>query len=197
MKNMNKLEEEEKMGKSVKTEFDFLTHVQTQMAKGARGLLKGLIVSQEVRKNTPKRCGHAWQEMLSGYSQDPYKILTTFPTEGYTGRITVDTNFFSVCEHHLLPFFGGVKLEYTPGKKIVGLSKVPRLVKCLARRLQIQERLTSEILDAFCAVVQPEWAEVTITGQHLCCSGRGVATPSTMTTQAAFYGDPSSSKEEK
>lgn len=125
---------------------------------------------------TPERVVRAFEEMTRGYDQDPGAILaTTFPNSNYDELVVVrDIAFTSLCEHHLLPFSGFAALGYIPTETVVGLSKLPRLVDCLARRLQIQERLTSEIADAIQTHLRPKAVGVILRAKHGCMTCRGV-----------------------
>lgn len=135
-------------------------------------------LEREGLKDTPRRMNKAWKEQLIGYSLDPKKILArTFEVEdGAQHQIVIckDISFTSMCEHHLIPFFGHITIAYTPDSKVVGLSKLPRLVECFARRLQIQERLAVQIATAIREHIDPKGVYVTAKAVHLCCKGRGV-----------------------
>ena len=140
---------------------------------------------------TPARMAKAWQYWTSGYDQDPVSILKTFEdgAEVYDELVHVGhIPFYSQCEHHLAPFFGEVFFGYIPDKKIVGLSKMNRLVDCYARRLQVQERMTARVIDSFCDAVKPLGAGIVVRARHLCMESRGVCQQGTMTTTAAFRG---------
>ena len=132
--------------------------------------------NREGLKDTPKRVSRTWEELTCGYKQDPKEILSAmFDSSSYDEMIVVkDIEFFSLCEHHALPFHGSVHFAYIPGKKVVGLSKVARLVECFSRRLQIQERLTMEIGKTFEEIVQPKGVAVVVQAQHLCMMMRGI-----------------------
>lgn len=133
---------------------------------------------REGLKDTPRRVVKAWFEMTAGYRQDPVKILTTsFAGEGYDQMILCrGIEFYSCCEHHMLPFTGTASVAYIPkpGGKVVGLSKMARVVDCFARRLQIQERLTKQIADAMQEALEPAGVGVIVQAKHLCMSCRGV-----------------------
>ncbi len=162
---------------------------------------------REGLRDTPARVIKAWEEMGSGYKKDPKELLTTFNGEGYNEMISCGPiSFYSTCEHHLLPFFGEAWVAYIPGGdhaeapggpnqgKIIGLSKMPRLVEIFARRLQNQERLTQQIADKLCELLSPKGAAVLITAQHFCMMARGVRQQTAkMTTSAlrgAFFNNP-------
>jgi GTP cyclohydrolase I len=143
-------------------------------------------VTREGLRGTPGRVARMLAEMTSGKDQDPAAILGTVFTEFCDEMILVrDIPFWSLCEHHLLPFFGTVVVGYVPqGQRVVGLSKIPRLVQCFARRLQIQERLTTQIATTLLEYLTPRGVGVLVTGQHTCMQMRGIASPGTMITSA-------------
>jgi GTP cyclohydrolase I len=127
-------------------------------------------------RRTPERIALAWKEMLAGYQEDPEQILKTdFPSEGYDQMIVLEPiEFYSVCEHHLLPFIGTAAVGYiSDNGKVVGVSKLARLVDCFARRLQIQERMTKQIADAIQNHLEPKGVAVYIRARHLCMECRG------------------------
>lgn len=139
---------------------------------------------------TPKRVAKAHKEFFSGYSQNPKEILKTFTNEGYDEMLVVkDIEYFSHCEHHIVPFFGMVHVAYIPDKKITGLSKIPRLVEVFARRLQNQERLTVQIGKTLFETLKPKGVAVFVSGKHLCMVARGIKKASSITTTTAFFGD--------
>ena len=140
-------------------------------------------VDTEVLKNTPRRWKGALEELTEGYNQDPSKILKKFICKKEKVEVSITTPFFSLCEHHILPFYGKVILTYFPDKYLVGLSKVPRLVRIFSKRLQLQERLTNQIASVFFKTVKPKWVTVEIKGIHLCCQARGASIPATMRTK--------------
>jgi GTP cyclohydrolase I len=126
--------------------------------------------------DTPRRVVRSWTELFAGYAQDPAAILSRdFDRDGYDEMIVCrDIQFFSTCEHHMQPFFGRVHIGYVPKEKVVGLSKLARLVEVFARRLQIQERLTEQIAAAIQEHVRPVGVGVVIEAQHFCMICRGV-----------------------
>lgn len=126
--------------------------------------------------DTPKRVSKSWGELYSGYRKNPADILgTTFDGEGYQQMIVVkDIEMFSTCEHHMLPFFGKAHVAYIPNKRVVGLSKIARLVEIYSRRLQIQERLTKEIGKAIQEHLDPLGVMVVLEAKHFCMVARGV-----------------------
>ncbi len=129
--------------------------------------------------DTPARVVKALGQMTEGYQQDPVEILgTTFDTEGYDEMVVLrGIDFVSLCEHHMLPFTGTAAVGYVPGSRVVGLSKLARLVDCFARRLQIQERMTKEIADAVMEVLSPQGVGVVVAAHHSCMGCRGVRKP--------------------
>ena len=128
-------------------------------------------------KDTPKRASDALSFLLSGYQTDVERVVNgaLFDAQGNDELVIVkDIEFFSLCEHHLLPFMGKAHVGYIPYDKLIGLSKIPRIVDMFSRRLQIQERLTSDICDSLVKVLNPIGCGVVIEAKHLCCSARGV-----------------------
>jgi GTP cyclohydrolase I len=141
---------------------------------------------------TPKRVAHAWEHWTSGYNQDPLEMLKVFEdgAEAYNELILVrNIPVYSHCEHHLAPFFGKATIGYTPAGKIVGLSKLTRLVDCFSKRLQVQERLTSQIANALMDTLQPKSVGVVIRCRHLCMESRGIRTPGEETITSAMLGE--------
>jgi GTP cyclohydrolase IA len=124
---------------------------------------------------TPERVAKAYKELFSGYDQDPEEILSKQFKQDGQGKVAVkNIEFYSMCEHHMLPFFGTVDIEYIPNGKVVGLSKLPRLVQCFSRRLQIQENLTKQIADAIFDNLGCDWVSVRIRAEHFCMKMRGI-----------------------
>lgn len=140
---------------------------------------------------TPKRVAKMYEELFAGYEMDYHKILSKqFTVGGKPSDIMVeDIQFYSMCEHHIMPFFGTINIHYKPkeGGKVVGLSKLARLVECFARRLQIQERLGKQICDALVECLDPECVEVKITAEHTCMTARGINKPGSTTTTITTY----------
>jgi GTP cyclohydrolase IA len=141
-------------------------------------------------KRTPERFEKALRFLTSGYQQDPEKLLNgAMFNVAYDEMVVVkDIEVYSMCEHHLLPFFGRCHVAYLPDKKVVGLSKVARLVNMFARRLQIQERLTSQIATAIQEQLNPQGVGVIIEARHLCMVMRGVEKQNSTTTTSAMLG---------
>jgi GTP cyclohydrolase IA len=141
---------------------------------------------REGLKETPKRVAKSFNKLFGGYNMDPQETLTTFDGENYDEMIICkDIDFYSNCEHHIQPFFGTVSIGYIPNKKIIGLSKLPRLVEVYSRRLQNQERLTMQIAEALDNLLAPKGVAVVIKAKHLCTMARGVEKQnSTMVTSS-------------
>ena len=140
---------------------------------------------------TPERVAKAYQFLLHGYVTDPRAILESAVfEEDYREMILVkDIEVYSLCEHHMLPFFGKAHVAYIPNGKIVGLSKIPRVVDVFARRLQVQERLTLQVRDAIQEVINPLGVAVVIEAQHLCMMMRGAEKQNSVTTTSAMSGE--------
>ena len=159
------------------------------MDKGrVRELARTLLVemgenpNREGLKDTPRRVADMYAELTEGYSMNPKEILSKEWHE-VTGMVVAkDIEFFSLCEHHLLPFYGKAHLGYIPQKKVVGLSKLVRLVDCYSRRLQLQERMTKQIADALNQNLQPLGVAVVIQARHLCMEMRGVKSGANVVT---------------
>lgn len=126
--------------------------------------------------NTPSRVHNAFKFLSKGYNEDPEALLkNALFTVSYDEMVIVkDVEMFSLCEHHMLPFFGKVHVAYIPNGKVIGLSKIPRLIETFSRRLQIQERLTTQIAETIQKVIQPQGVGVVIEARHLCMMMRGV-----------------------
>src|SRR5688500_2687062 len=145
---------------------------------------------REGLKNTPRRVEKAMKFLTSGYQADVDAIINdALFTVDYSEMVIVkDIDFYSLCEHHLLPFFGKCHIAYIPNGKVIGLSKIPRLVDVFARRLQLQERLTSQIAQTIREKVQPMGVAVVIEGTHLCMSMRGVEKQNSFAVTSAMHG---------
>ena len=141
--------------------------------------------------NTPKRASKAMQFLTQGYNMNAEEILkSAMFEEDYSQMVVVkDIELYSLCEHHMLPFFGKAHIAYIPNGHIVGLSKIPRIVDAFARRLQVQERLTNEIRDCLQNTLKPLGVAVVIEAQHLCMQMRGVQKQNSVTTTSAFTGE--------
>ncbi len=140
---------------------------------------------------TPERVGKALQFLTHGYDLDPVAILNSAKfKEDYKQMVIVkDIEIYSMCEHHMLPFFGKAHIAYIPNQYIVGLSKIPRVADAFARRLQVQERLTTEIRDCIQETLKPLGVAVVIEAQHLCMQMRGIQKQNSITTTSAFTGE--------
>ena len=140
---------------------------------------------------TPQRAAKAMQFLTQGYGQNPEEILNSaIFSEDYSQMVLVkEIEFYSLCEHHLLPFFGKAHIAYIPNGKIVGLSKLPRVVDAFSRRLQVQERLTNEIRDCLENTLQPKGVAIVMEAKHLCMQMRGVEKQNSLTTTSAFSGE--------
>ena len=141
---------------------------------------------------TPARLTKAWKHWTSGYQQSPSELLKTFEdgAEQYNELIVVrNIPVYSHCEHHLAPFFGKATVGYMPNGRIVGLSKLTRLVECFAKRLQVQERLTIQVANALMEHLQPKAVGVVIRCRHLCMESRGIRTPGEETVTSAMLGE--------
>jgi len=156
---------------------EVLTHIGEDTER--EGLLK-----------TPERVAKAMQYLTQGYEQDPAEILkSAMFAEKYDEMVIVkDIEVYSLCEHHMLPFFGKCHIAYIPNGHIVGLSKFPRMVDAFSRRLQVQERLTDQIRDCLHETLKPQGVAVCIEAQHLCMQMRGVQKQNSVTTTSAFSG---------
>ncbi|PZT47703.1 GTP cyclohydrolase I FolE [Helicobacter valdiviensis] len=157
--------------------------------------------SREGLAQTPKRLMESFKEIFSGYSVNPSEILGTTFNEGASDEMVVlkDVEFYSMCEHHLLPFYGKVSIGYIPDKKIVGISALVRLVEVFSKRLQIQENMTTQIAKTLMEVLNPKGVMVVVEAQHLCMMMRGVkqqkGTLITSAVRGIFKSDPRTREE--
>jgi GTP cyclohydrolase I len=163
-----------------------------RLEAAVRNVLLGVCedVEREGLLNTPRRVARAYDELLSGYRTDPVKLLNNafFDVE-YNDMIIVDNiEFASLCEHHMLPFLGHVHVAYIPRGKVLGLSKIPRVVDMFARRLQLQERMTRQIADFIEEILHPEGVAVLAEGQHMCSMIRGVKKHDSNMTTSTMLG---------
>lgn len=180
------------------------------MTTNAQDLIKGILLAigedpqREGLQDTPNRVVKSWKELFSGYTQNADEILsTTFDNDGpfsYDGLVLLkDIPFNSMCEHHMLPFIGVAHVAYLPNKRVVGLSKLARLVDMFSRRLQIQEQLTSQIAQTLLAKLESHGVAVVIEAHHQCMSCRGVMKSGTkMVTSSLcgpFFNDPAARAE--
>jgi GTP cyclohydrolase I len=146
---------------------------------------------REGLRETPDRVLKAWKEWTAGYHVDTDLLLKTFKdgADSYDEMVFVGCiPFYSTCEHHLAPFFGVAHVGYIPSGSIVGLSKLPRLVDAFARRLSVQERITTQIAETLVKVLKPRGCGVVLQARHMCMESRGINRPGTVTTTAAMRG---------
>ncbi|CAH8768410.1 GTP cyclohydrolase I FolE [Paenibacillus dendritiformis] len=156
--------------------------------------LIGEDVDREGLKETPARVTRMYEEIFGGYEVDPRDVLGVTFDEAHEELVIVkDITYYSLCEHHMAPFFGKVHIGYIPSGQVAGLSKLARLVEAVTRRLQVQERVTSEIADIMEEVLKPHGVMVVVEGEHLCMCSRGVKKPGsktvTMSTRGSFKDD--------
>ena len=147
-------------------------------------------INREGLEKTPTRCAKSIQFLTQGYHIDPDQILKdALFKEDYKQMVIIkNIELYSLCEHHLVPFFGKAHIAYIPNNQIVGLSKIPRIVDVFSRRLQVQERLTKEISECLQKNLQPEGVAVVIEASHLCMQMRGIEKQNSTTTTSAFSG---------
>ena len=165
-----------------------------------RGALEGLIAQvlsalgedpkREGLLQTPHRVAKAYEFLTEGYRQDVEKVLNgAIFNERYSEMVIVkEIDFFSMCEHHMLPFFGRAHVAYIPNGKIVGLSKIPRIVEVFSRRLQVQERLTQQIAQTLFDALNPDGVGVVVEARHMCMMMRGVEKQNSVATTSAMLG---------
>lgn len=146
--------------------------------------------NREGLKNTPDRVARMYSELLSGYSEEPARIINNalFQVDYDEMVLVRDIEFYSLCEHHMLPFVGRAHVAYIPNGKVIGLSKIPRIVDMYARRLQIQERMTREIADFIKETLEPHGVAVVVEAMHLCAMMRGVQKHDARMTTSAMLG---------
>ncbi len=176
----------------MKSKKEPLTPTQKEIESRMREVLDliGEDVTREGLVKTPKRVARAMTDLTCGYSQDPIAILNSAKfKEDYSQMVIVkDINFYSLCEHHLLPFYGKVHVAYIPNGYITGLSKIARVVDCFSHRLQVQERMTLQIREAIQEALQPLGVMVVVEAQHMCMQMRGVEKQGSVTTTSDFTG---------
>jgi GTP cyclohydrolase I len=145
---------------------------------------------REGLRKTPERVARAFEYLTRGYGQDPVAVIGDAKfIEDYSEMIIVrDIDFFSLCEHHIIPFYGRAHVAYVPDRHIVGISKIARLVECFARRLQVQERMTQQIATTLAEVVQPQGVGVVVRAEHMCMRMRGVEKPNSLVVTSALLG---------
>ena len=152
--------------------------------------LLGEDTEREGLLKTPMRVAKAMQILTRGYLQDPHKVLTDAPfAEKYNQMVIVkDIDFFSLCEHHMIPFYGKVHVAYIPNGYITGLSKIARVVDIFSHRLQVQERMTQQIKDCINETLKPQGVMVVVEAKHMCMQMRGVEKQNAITTTSDFSG---------
>lgn len=162
------------------------------LADNYRNIIENLgeDANREGLEKTPERVAKAMQFLTHGYGLDPLEILkSALFTEDHKQMIVVkDIEVYSMCEHHMLPFFGKAHMAYIPNGKIVGLSKIPRIVDAYARRMQVQERLTDQIKNCIQEALNPLGVAVVIEAQHMCMQMRGIQKQNSVTTTSSFTG---------
>ena len=179
---------------NIKFQNGTLLDVQSKqdIANGISVLLSAIgdAVDGEGTAKTPTRVANMYDDLLSGYTVDTTELLNgaMFEVEYDEMVVLKDIDFYSLCEHHLLPFYGKVHVGYLPDQQIVGLSKIPRLVEMFARRLQVQERMTQQIAAVMDELIKPIGVGVVVEAQHLCAAMRGVKKPNTVMTTSAVRG---------
>ena len=165
---------------------------KTKLEKAVREILIaiGEDPDREGLKDTPKRVTKMYEEIFSGITVDPKKIITVFTTEGHEEMVILrDIPFYSMCEHHLLPFNGQAHVAYIPRKdRLAGLSKLARVVEVISRRPQLQERITTQVADTLMKVLKPHGVLVIVEAEHLCMTMRGVKKPGSRMTTSAVRG---------
>lgn len=171
---------------------------QTKIEQAVRLMLEGIgeDTTREGLRDTPSRIARMCEELYRGMEENAEdSLLRTFTVNTKEMVLEKDITFYSMCEHHLLPFYGKVHIAYMPNGKVVGLSKLARTVEVFARRLQIQEQLTGQIADALMEFIQPDGALVMIEAEHMCMTMRGIKKPGSSTVTLAkrgiFKTDPS------
>lgn len=169
--------------------------------KAAEGLIKQILFEigedpeREGLLDTPKRVVKSWRELYGGYTKDPADILTVFEAGTYDQIILLkDIEMYSTCEHHMQPFYGKAHVAYIPNEKVIGISKLARLVEIYARRLQIQERIGEQVTKALMDHLKPKGAACIVEAKHMCMCARGVekqnSTMMTSSLKGVFIEDP-------
>ena len=164
---------------------------QERVARAVREILEaiGEDATREGLRETPRRIAEMYEELFAGLHQDPREVLTTGFQESHREMVILkNIPFYSLCEHHFLPFHGRAHVGYVPEGRIVGASKIARAVDILARRPQLQERLTGQIADAIMEGLSPDGVAVVIEAEHLCMTMRGVQKPGTTLVTSAIRG---------
>ncbi len=171
---------------------EYDTSITTVLADNYKSIIENLgeNVYREGLEKTPERAAKAMQYLTHGYGLNPLEILqSALFTENHKQMIVVkDIEVYSMCEHHMLPFFGKAHIAYIPNGKIVGISKIPRVVDAFSRRMQVQERLTDEINACMQEALNPKGVAVVIEAQHMCMCMRGIQKQNSVTTTSSFTG---------
>lgn len=165
---------------------------QKKIQDGVRLILEGIgeDLDREGLKETPERIGRMYEEICAGMQQDAGEHLQkTFPSSGQGMVVEKDIVFYSMCEHHMLPFYGKAHIAYIPDGKVAGLSKLARTVEVFARRLQIQEQMTVQIADAIMEHLKPRGVMVVVEAEHMCMTMRGVKKPGSLTQTIEVRGE--------
>lgn len=169
-----------------------VTENRAELERHVREMLRliGEDPDREGLRDTPARVVRMFEEIYAGYSVDPRDVLgVTFDEQHEELVIVKDIVYYSQCEHHLAPFFGKAHIGYIPSGKIAGLSKLARLVEAVTRKLQVQERITSQIADIMEETLHPHGVMVVVEGEHLCMCARGVKKPGSKTITSAIRGE--------
>jgi GTP cyclohydrolase I len=163
-----------------------------QIEYHVREILKlvGENVEREGLQDTPARVTRMYEEIFAGYEVDPADVLGVMFDENHEELVIVrDIVYYSMCEHHMAPFFGKIHIGYIPNGRIVGLSKLARLVEAVTRKLQVQERITAQIADILMDTLEPQGVMVVVDGEHLCMCSRGVKKPGSKTITSGVRGE--------
>jgi len=165
---------------------------QDAIKKAAKNILLAVDEdpTREGLRRTPLRVAQMYEELLSGYNMDPNKVVNgaLFQVEYDEMVLVRDIEFYSLCEHHMLPFMGRAHVAYIPNEKVIGLSKIPRIVDMFARRLQVQERMTRQVADFIQDLLKPQGVAVVVEGLHLCMMMRGIKKNHARMTTSAMHG---------
>ena len=175
------------------TDIQLLPDRQTEIENAVSHILASIPGEDADRQGlagTPNRIARMYEEVLGGYNVDPVKLVNgaLFDVEYDEMIVVKDIEFFSMCEHHMLPFYGRGHVAYIPSEKIIGLSKIPRIVDMFARRLQVQERMTRQIADLIDEVLEPQGVAVVVEGAHMCSMMRGVKKEQAKMLTSALLG---------
>lgn len=164
---------------------------QEKIQDAVAGIIKaiGEDPNREGLRETPRRVAEMYQEFFSGLSQDPAEVLATGFEEAHQETVVLrDVPFFSICEHHFLPFYGSAHIGYIPSGRVVGVSKIARALDILAHRPQLQERLTNQLVDTIYDTLEPEGVAVVISAEHMCMTLRGAKKPGSRVVTSGSRG---------